>query len=470
MKCFNFLNFRYFVIKRKETANMEKYSAFRVFIVYFTPMYVLYCLYLLSYYPAIMSYDSIDQWKQADSFVLNDWHPVFHTLFVYIIKQLNNTPAAVAFIQIITLSAAISLLLMQLEKSGVKRRTGFILSFIYALNPVNGIFSISMWKDIPYSISLIFLSYVLLKIYSSEGNWILKNYNKLTLGIILLCTSLFRHNGLVPVLVSSLLLIIVYKAHYKRFLIIFTLTGLLFIFIKIPLYNILNVSKTSDMQPYVLSMLQISAIAHNNGKVDDKEKEFLSKMAEWEDLKKGYNRYNILGITSSDSFNKDFFKQNKAKYIKTWIKLVLKNPGISVKAYLDRINLIWRIDNPTGVNNLVSNSVIYTNDMGLKTESRLPFLKNILDAIADATKKPYLNWLFWRPAIYLYITLIICILILFSGINRKSLLVLIPSLANVAGLILVTVSSQTRYYYASLLVLPFAVVYYYNMYRQDKHI
>jgi hypothetical protein len=60
------------------------------------PSFVIWSFYLLSFWPGSMSPDSLDQWKQVLNGQLKDWHPVFHTMNIWLITRIKLSPATVA--------------------------------------------------------------------------------------------------------------------------------------------------------------------------------------------------------------------------------------------------------------------------------------------------------------------------------------------------------------------------------------
>ncbi len=83
------------------------------------PCAAVWSLYLLAFWPGIMSQDSVDQWHQLLQGRYEDAHPAFHTLTVWLITRVWLSPAAVALVQIVILSAAIGFGLAMLRSYGV---------------------------------------------------------------------------------------------------------------------------------------------------------------------------------------------------------------------------------------------------------------------------------------------------------------------------------------------------------------
>lgn len=158
-------------------------------------MIVIWSLWLLVFWPGIMSNDSIDQWTQITTGKFVDIHPVFHTLFLWFLTRVYFSPATIAIVQILILSLLSGGILYYFEKLGSPKIILWGISFFMAVSPVNAEMVITLWKDIPYSTALLGLTFIFLIIVYSNGNWLYQNKNLLLLGITTLLVFLFRHNG-----------------------------------------------------------------------------------------------------------------------------------------------------------------------------------------------------------------------------------------------------------------------------------
>ncbi len=442
----------------KNDISNPKIKSSLLFLIYFLTPVIVFTIYLLAYFPGILPNDSISQWKQITRFSFGDWHPVFHTFFEWVVTRVWLSPAMIAIVQILMFSFAYASGIYQFDKMGINRKLLIALTLIFAFNPVNGAFSITILKDTPFISSVVFLTVLLIKVYHTQGTWLSPIGNKILLVITLVFVSLFRHNGLAPALASAFFLLILYRKYWRDILIVVIAALILICAIKGPLYNALDVKPSNSFQPLVLSVIQVSAVAHFDGDVTLEEKEFLSQIATWEDWKNGYDKYSVLGVTKTPSYNLQKFGELKSDFLKIWIKLVLKNPKIALKAYLERTNMIWKITTPSDAKLQVPNIVI-KNKVGLKRESILPQVKEVTDFFCKAAAYYLFDWLLLRPAIYMYFIFLICFLIIMRK-KFKPLLVFVPVLANTLGLALITTSSQPRYYYATILIAPFALFMY----------
>jgi len=99
----------------------------------------------------------------------------------------------------------------------------------------------------------------------------------------------------------------------------------------------------------------------------------------------------------------------------------------------------------------------FTSDYGIEEASLFPWGKQkLLDFGALSKTRPY-EWIAWRPALHLWLTLGVLAVLLFRRQNLHLAVVFLPVLLNTAGLFLVNPNGQVRYQFPLTLCLGFLV-------------
>ncbi|MEI8314971.1 MAG: DUF6020 family protein, partial [Verrucomicrobiota bacterium] len=132
-------------------------------IAYALPCALIWTAYLLAFWPGIMSSDSVDQWGQMLTGHFNNNHPAFHTLTNWLFTRVWLSPAAVAMAQILALASVFGLTMRELALWGVPRNIRIVITMLFSLSPVNGLMTITLWKDVPYAISMLGLFALLMQ-------------------------------------------------------------------------------------------------------------------------------------------------------------------------------------------------------------------------------------------------------------------------------------------------------------------
>ena len=125
---------------------------------------ICYLPYLLTYYPGVIEYDSWIQIRQVFGEAYSNHHPWLHTMLIKAVYNVgialfhseNRAIALYSLCSMGMLSAAFATAIAYLHKRRVKACWLILILSISALSPINGIYSITMWKDIPFASTVLF--------------------------------------------------------------------------------------------------------------------------------------------------------------------------------------------------------------------------------------------------------------------------------------------------------------------------
>lgn len=159
----------------------------------------------ITFLSGIMTPDSHVQWDQLSTGRYDDWHPYFHTLFFLgPIKFIFKHPYFVGLIQQLWCYLLFSWIFSFFINKGAKPALIISLFSLFILSYPIGVYNMVVWKDIPFSYSIItflaWLGYMLI----DNKSWNKRHY--LIYFILLSCSSYFRHNGLPYLALIPLLL------------------------------------------------------------------------------------------------------------------------------------------------------------------------------------------------------------------------------------------------------------------------
>lgn len=186
--------------------------------------------WFLYHFPGVMTPDSLSQYSQAMGMTgYSNHHPFVHTLLIRLFTSLgnalfHNVYAGIACYTVFQMTA-MALIIVTCIRVLIRCRAGKTLCFVfllfYALVPYNGIFAVTMWKDILFSgILLLFVLciYQFLPLYR-EGKPL---YTKPLLFLsfllwgILVC--LMRSNGLYVTAAAAPFLLAAFRKQWKLLL------------------------------------------------------------------------------------------------------------------------------------------------------------------------------------------------------------------------------------------------------------
>ncbi len=422
-------------------------------LLYALPMIAVWSLFLLIFFPGAMSVDSVVQWGQAMTGQYTDHHPAFHTLFIWLLSRLWESPAVVALSQIIGLSLGAAWGINVLERNGLSRRTAWIVSLAFALSYPNASMSVTLWKDIPYAVAFLVFSLYLFQITAGNGDWLKSWKHAVMLGLVGAIIPLLRHNGLPVVLIILPLLGILYRRAIRQVVLALVVFAGVYLMVIGPLYNAVGVEKHSSNFLYGTLLGHINAHVKAGTPLLEDEIRYLESagIAPFEDW--SYNCCNILS-TMQGVQNWEALDQDPIKLINLFLRTLQENPRVNLKhlACLDEV--VFRVSEPYC--SMFTHSLYSRrNTTGWIVPNDLVQQASLLPALVQPVylldrwfiHHPLLFTIIWRPALYLYLTVILFTLI---AIRRQNWLWLLPALPGILQslfLLFVNNSQAFRYQY-----------------------
>ena len=354
-----------FWLGKRAIRTQEPVNAGRMaWLWYAMPCFVVWTVYLMAFWPGCMSPDSLCQWKETLTGRFTDWHSAFHTMNIWLINHLWHSPAAVAFAQIFALGSIAGWGLAGLGRLGAPRKMLWGVSLLFALSLVNGLMVITLWKDIAYSISVLALTLLVVQIVSSNGLWFTKRGAWLILALTIILVALYRHNGIVPAFGTPLILLLFYRRFWRRILSALLLALILFVGIRGPLYDALDVARGRPLVEERLSKL-VKTITRDSNREGDHSPGSIKSI-----IKKDLQRSSHIWRIQPDH---NYFK--RIEYVNFW------------KDETNRLRYIG------------------SNKLGIAPSSVLPGVKAFMFEWYQQSIRPPLYYFIWSPAFYLYLFL-----------------------------------------------------------------
>lgn len=444
------------------STNSEK-SLFKnkkvMFLVCFLIIILCWMPYFLSFYPGNLSPDSISELTTVINNFANasDHHPIIHILFIAIPYKIvfgitNNmtySVAAVTLLQMVIMASIFSSLIVFLHNRKIKDKILFIILAYYSLLPMHGYYSIVMWKDVIFSGLLLLLTMELIKLIEKSNNKTL-NFKQLFGFIIvsILCV-FFRNNAIYMYFILAIATFIFFKKYFKIFIPAFIIIFCIYYTIKGPIFNVLNIKKSSSAEYIGIPIQQIGRMTYKDAYFTKEEKDLLNKLMPIEEMAKAYNPIISDGIKFNPNYNSEVFDENKIDYFKLWLNLIRKYPTIALEAYSISTLGYWY---PGVSYNSVCFGII-ENDYGLKNDSKLG--NKVLNFIYDIEKRgvPILN-MQWSIGLCFWLILIFAILAV-KRKNKKMIYIYIPIFGIWLTMMLASpVYAEFRYVYGAFTCLP----------------
>lgn len=421
-------------------------------IFYALPSLIIFSIYLLGFSPGIMTYDSLFQWSQIQTNQYNDWHPVTHTWFMKLITLIWNNPAAICIAQIIIMSFVFGYGMYRFEKAGIKRPIIYLVTAAFALMPLNGIFAVTLWKDILFSTSVMFLTIVLFNIVSTNGKWLNKPSSYLIFFLASAGMVFFRHNGFAAFVATIVIFFAIYRLKLTKMYIIALIIIALHFIITGPVYKYFKVVPSDPNEAYSVPIQQIGSVIAYNGNITKQQLEFYNNVlpiAEW----KKYDPLYADALKGNPKYNRSFLYAHKSQFFKYWLELCKQNPKITIRSYATLTSLIWRIYYPPGGYYFLFSTDPPTPAISKQYNIKPVYGNQEVKTVLSGGLIKSVHWFkpLYRPATFLYL-IILFLFVMALKKNWMALLISLPALFNLGTIAAALPTQDLRYLYANILV------------------
>jgi hypothetical protein len=420
------------------------------------PMVFVWTIYLLTFWPGFMSPDSMMQWGEVQSGQFSDAHPAIHTMLIWLLSRLWNTPAMLVIFHILLLSLLTAWGLGEMQKQGVSPVILWAGTLLFALFPVNGLMVASVWKDITYACALFALFLQFVKIYFSNGKWLENNWNLAGLVLAGLVTAFVRHNGLPVVFASLAVLFFVYREAWRRLVASAIVLMLLWVGINGPLYSALSVKMYPGFTN-ILFLDHVDAHIHAGTTLLPDEKAFLESLLPLVDWPYDCADSDIRKMDGPIPF--DYFTQTTREPARIALNLFLRDPMVDVQHTLCASSIVWKMNTGHYISIFSFGQLkdgtyawVMENNFGLMEKSLFPGL------IPFLTNQFSDKGLLAKPAFYLLVAGFMFAILSIRHRSAKLLVIAAPLVFQTGVMLLVTYAQDFRYLYSTVLMALFSLV------------
>jgi hypothetical protein len=450
----------------------------RDLIIFLIPT-IIFLGYLMVFNPGIATHDSFNQLHQIASGQFTNWHPFFHTFINMLCLNVYPSTVSICVFQILVFSTMWTIICSYFRDDSIEKNNPFILqaaiSVIICLIPINGLYSITLWKDILFSYFLMFLCFLAKVMIDRNGNVTYKFI--IVLAVVMAFVSQLRGNGMYVILIAM----IIYSIYLlmKRNLKMAALLPILAITF-ILLISALNVAydvQDNEKDALMTKTCHMLADYYLHLDMDDADKAKIEKVLDNGNISKNYLK------TGSDRIflitNYKEYEKNKDTYIGLAIDYSLKNPLHCLKYLFESSPMVWDITKDKDW----MGHAYYMNKRSdrLQMDFKTYYIPHNFTATQSYENLSYANWgtpvlsalnslsidiqesevadtLLDSPALYMYISIIILILMHAITRNREIYLMYLPNLLNIVVVFLSTPIQDNRYLYANLLVCYLLII------------
>lgn len=373
---------------------------FRLSLLTFLPLFVWW----LGWFPGILSSDSIDQLTQVESGDINNFHPAAHTISMWIITRIWDSPGAVSLVQVALVALLLSLIAKRLIQLGVPMWGAVATVWVVALLPAVGPMVVAIWKDVPFTLAFLWaFSELLLLARLREEYW--KAWqNPARLGTAFAAMWLFRHNGLLTVVVVAIVLAWAYRSQWRRTSIALAALAAILIFVQGPVFWLFSVDASDPAAAELLIGDVAASLVHEPGNFSSEELEYLESIAPrevWEEL---YDCDNANRILFDERFDKLRIRNNPGPFMRLAIKTAVRDTDTVLGHRWCTASYLLVPPQPSTSYLQRPPFEIFQNDLGISREPLSDAAFDVTLEIFQFAEPSGRLWLTWRPAIVVWLS------------------------------------------------------------------
>ena len=213
---------------------------------------------------------------------------------MWIVTRVWDSAGMVSLVQVFATAAVLGLVARRLIALGVSRRLAIGTVLVVSALPMVGITTITLWKDVPYSLAMVWAFAELLGLARDPDGFWTDRWTQVRLGSAFALMWLFRHNGMYTVLLVLAVLAIAYRHRLRSLRTLVAVTVGLGALIPMVLAPLLSVRQATIEPAQVFASDVAASYHHEPGNFSPSDLELLEAIAPlevWDD------RYSCLDST-----------------------------------------------------------------------------------------------------------------------------------------------------------------------------
>ena len=412
---------------------------------------------LLRCYPGGLSLDADRQWTQVQTGQFDNWHPVFHTLLLWLGTRLWNSYPFVIAQQAAVLSLAMAYLMATLHAHGVRKAPLFAVEAIVVTSSLFGNTAMHPWKDNAMTIGALVLLAQSVNVYASRGEWLKRPRNAVAVGLALAFTTMVRHNALLITVSLLAALLLCYPAQLKRLLLTAAVAAGCVALTYGPLYAAVGVTypdNTFEESIGVPMTVLCDAYDANRDALDDETRAFLGGLYSDEEWAQYYVRGNYNSIKFCDWANRHgvIAALPKEQFWRMVMNTVRADPRGAFESVNRAMDLVWGVKNGEGVVSLGASAQVgeyaFVNSRANQLGAALMKLTDTSASFAP------IRWFTANIGVSMALMLLFALRALYRG-GCGTLALCVPTLLYNLGTMCLLCGADARFFQFSLPVCAF---------------
>ena len=305
--------------------------------------------YYLYQFPGIMTPDSINQLEQVLGVVAySNHHPWVHTLLIKVFYTIGFAITGdmvyamgfYTFAQMCIMAFSIGYFVSSMRTLRLKTGWCTLLALVFAILPYHAIYSVTVWKDIPFAAAVLVFLTSLLRMHQGM-HW--RHTALFVLSGAMMC--LFRSNGWYAFLVCIPIFALYYWKRSKKVIGLLILSFLIAVVVKYPVMSGCQVTPPDFVESLCIPIQQVSCVLVNDRELTPEQLQLIDQVIDRNHVKNLYNPEfadNMKELVRAG--HPEYLEAHKKEFLKLWLDLMFRYPGDYLEAYIQQTNGYWYPD------------------------------------------------------------------------------------------------------------------------------
>ncbi len=373
-------------------------------------------------------------------------------------------------------SFTFSYVVYRVRSWGTNKWVCLLLSLVLPLLPANFVYTVTFWKDIPYTMGLILISLELTRALKQK-DYYGKKRNIVIFAILIIFTMSTRYNApyvLIFSMVTYIIILLVKKLKRES-----VINAVIIVFCFIIFISSTNIAKAalgdnyddydSSTSFYAIPLQGIIA-AYNDANIEVTDEQ-LSKIEKYMYIDEIHNH--IKEFEENERWRnftrtrrilkREVLENDKIGLLKLYAEFFIQNPVIVIRSYFNQTAIIWQARNAGYTSHMSWSILNFEGFEQVLEDIQFEWLHEFINDELNKNQIGYRSF-FWHPASMMMIMILLaCVGIKKRGI--KSLIFILPALFNSLGYMASIEGQCTRYTYVNYTI---AIVYFIYILIEDN--
>lgn len=425
-----------------------------IFWRFLGPVLALWLYFFLVFYPGTMNTDALIQWRQMLKMSFDPEHPPIYALVMGAGKWLWDSPAPVALAQVVAGAALVAAAAAWLWGAGLRRWLVLSLYAAMALSPRNMTMMISLIKDTPYALTMLGMTLALASLCRRPGGGV--DIRWAVLGAALGAATVLRHNGTLMAAATLPLLLYFFPRQWRGIALCVALTLTIHLGVREGVYRIIHIDPgQGGLHDFTTAHLAI--LMDRDVPLYNDEYEFLDQVRDFED-RWGYDPRRVSSTSQPhlEVYHRAWAREHGAAYWALYKDIAGRNFLNACVYFIERGGFLY-IPWDTGGEMETYFLGITSNELGLYNFDIFLEAPDRIRSLLAWTGTPAWNWLFWRPALLLFVVIGAALIAWRHQGDPRWLVVYAPVLANTGTIAVAAISQAARYQFPLTFASAFLV-------------